>query len=44
MSSKLILQMTNNENCNINNSEDNNTRNPPPPTLEDILAIQGQLY
>jgi hypothetical protein len=36
--------MTNNGNCNINNSDDNNTRNPPPPTLEDVLAIQGQLF
>jgi hypothetical protein len=44
ISSKLILQMTNNENHNINNSGDNNTRNPPPSTLEHIMAIQGQLF
>jgi hypothetical protein len=36
--------MMNNENCNINNSDDNNTRNAPPPTLEHILAIRGQLF
>jgi PDZ domain-containing secreted protein len=36
--------MMNNENYNINNGDDNNTLNPPPPTLEHVLAIQGQLF
>jgi hypothetical protein len=36
--------MTNNGNCNINYGDDNNTRNPPPPTLEHAMAIQGQLF
>jgi hypothetical protein len=36
--------MTNNGNCNINNGNDNNTWNPPSPTLEHIMAIQGQLF
>jgi hypothetical protein len=43
ISSSLILQMTNNGNYNINNGDDNKTRNPPP-TLEHGLAIQGQLF
>jgi hypothetical protein len=44
ISSNLILQMLNNENYNINNGDDNNTWNPPPPTLEHVMAIQGQLF
>jgi hypothetical protein len=36
--------MTNNGNCNINNGDDNNTRNMPSPTLEHIMAIEGQLF
>jgi hypothetical protein len=44
ISSNLILQMMNNGNYNINNGDDNNTRNPLPPTLEHIMAIQGQLF
>jgi hypothetical protein len=36
--------MTNNGNCNINNGDDNNTWNPPPPTLEHVMAIRGQLF
>jgi hypothetical protein len=36
--------MTNNMICNINNGDDNNTRNPPPSTLEHVMAIQGQLF
>jgi hypothetical protein len=36
--------MMNNMNYNINNSDDNNTRNLPPPTPEHVLAIQGQLF
>jgi hypothetical protein len=36
--------MTNNGNYNINNGHDNNTLNPPPPTLEHVMAIQGQLF
>jgi hypothetical protein len=36
--------MMNNGNCNINNGDDNNTRNPPLPTLEHIMKIQGQLF
>jgi hypothetical protein len=36
--------MMNNENCNINNGDDNNTRNSPPPTHEHIMAVQGQLF
>jgi hypothetical protein len=36
--------MMNNGNYNINNSHDNNTRNPPPPTLEHVMAIQRQLF
>jgi hypothetical protein len=44
ISSNLILQMTNNGNYNIYNGDDNNTRNPPPPTLEHVMAIQGQLF
>jgi hypothetical protein len=36
--------MMNNGNYNINNGDDNNTLNPPPPTLEHIMAIQGQLF
>jgi hypothetical protein len=35
--------MMNNGNYNINNGDDNKTRNPPPPTLEHVMAIQGQL-
>jgi hypothetical protein len=34
----------NNGNYNINNGDDNNTRNPLPPTLEHVMAIQGQLF
>jgi hypothetical protein len=44
ISSKLILQMMNNGNYNINNGDDKNTMNPPPPTLEHIMAIQKQLF
>jgi hypothetical protein len=44
ISSKLILEMMNNENYDINNGDDNNTRNPPPPTLEQVMAIQEQLF
>jgi hypothetical protein len=44
ISSKLIIQMTNNGNYNINNGDDNNTRHVPPPTLEHITAKQGQLF
>jgi hypothetical protein len=44
ISSNLILQMMNNENYNISTGDDNNTRNPPPPTLEHDMAIQGQLF
>jgi hypothetical protein len=36
--------MMNNENYNISNDDDNNTRNLPSPTLEHIMAIQGQLF
>jgi hypothetical protein len=36
--------MMNNEDYNINNGNDNSTRNPPPPTLEHVMAIQGQLF
>jgi hypothetical protein len=36
--------MTNNGNYNINNGNDNNTWNSPSPTLEHIMAIQGQLF
>jgi hypothetical protein len=36
--------MMNNGNYNINNGDDNNIRNPPPPTLEHVTAIQGQLF
>jgi hypothetical protein len=36
--------MTNNGDYNINNGDDNNTRNPPLPTLEHVMAIQGQLF
>jgi hypothetical protein len=36
--------MMNNGNYNINSSDDNSTRNPPPPTLEHVMAIQGQLF
>jgi hypothetical protein len=36
--------MTNIGNCNISNGDDNNTRNLPPPTLEHIIAIQGQPF
>jgi hypothetical protein len=36
--------MTNNGNRNINNSDYNNTRNPPPSNLEHVMAIQGQLF
>jgi hypothetical protein len=31
-------------NCNISNGDDNNTRNLPPPTLEHVIAIQGQPF
>jgi hypothetical protein len=34
----------NNGNYNINNGDDKNTMNPPPPTLEHIMAIQKQLF
>jgi hypothetical protein len=34
----------NNGNCNINNGDDNFIGNPPPPTLEHVMAIQGQLF
>jgi hypothetical protein len=43
ISSNLILQMMNNGNYNINNGDDNHTRNPPSPTLEHVMAIQRQL-
>jgi hypothetical protein len=33
--------MLNNGNYNINNGDDDNTRNLPPPTLEHVMAIQG---
>jgi hypothetical protein len=36
--------MMNNGNYNISNGDDNNTWNPPPPTLEHVMAIQGQLF
>jgi hypothetical protein len=36
--------MMNNGNYNIHNGDDNNTWNPPPPTLEHVMAIQGQLF
>jgi hypothetical protein len=36
--------MMNNGNYHINNCDDNNTWNPPPPTLEHIMAIQRQLF
>jgi hypothetical protein len=36
--------MMNNGNYNINNGDDNNTSNTPPPTLEHVMAIQGQLF
>jgi hypothetical protein len=36
--------MMNNGNYHINYSDDNNTWNPPPPTLEHVMAIQGQLF
>jgi hypothetical protein len=36
--------MMNNGNYNISNGNDNNTLNPPPPTLEHVMAIQGQLF
>jgi hypothetical protein len=36
--------MMNNGNCNINNGDDNIIGNPPPPTLEHVMAIQGQLF
>jgi hypothetical protein len=39
ISSKLIIQMMNNENYNINNGDDKNTRNLPSPTLERGMAI-----
>jgi hypothetical protein len=47
----LILQMTNTRNRNNNNAENNNGENnqdanplpPPPPTLEQVLAMQGQM-
>jgi hypothetical protein len=42
--SNLNLQMMNNENYNINNGYDNSTRNPPPPTLEHVMAIKGRLF
>jgi hypothetical protein len=44
ISSNLILQMMNNRNYIINNGNDNNTRNPSPPTLEHVRAIQRQLF
>jgi uncharacterized protein YdiU (UPF0061 family) len=34
--------MMNNGNYNINNGNDNNTWNPPPPTLEHVMAIRGK--
>jgi hypothetical protein len=34
----------NNGNYNINNGNDNNTWNPPPPTLEYVMAIRGKLF
>jgi hypothetical protein len=36
--------MMNNGNYNINNGDDKNTWNPPPPTLENVMAIPGQLF
>jgi hypothetical protein len=36
--------MMNNGNYNINNGDDNNTRNPPPSTLEHVMAIREQLF
>jgi hypothetical protein len=36
--------MTNNGNYNINNGDDNSTRNPPTPTPEHVVVIQGQLF
>jgi hypothetical protein len=35
--------MMNNGNYHNNNGDDNNTWNSPPPTLEHVMAIQGQL-
>jgi hypothetical protein len=36
--------MMNNGNYNINNGDDNNTSNPPSPTLEHAMAIHGKLF
>jgi hypothetical protein len=36
--------MMNNRNYHINNGDDNITWNLPPPTLEHVMAIQGQLF
>jgi hypothetical protein len=36
--------MMNNGNYDISNGDDNNTWNPPPPTLEHVMAIHGQLF
>jgi hypothetical protein len=44
ISSNLILQMMNNGNYIINNGDDNSTWNLPPPTLEHVMAIQGQPF
>jgi hypothetical protein len=48
ISSMLTLQMANIRNHNNNNAKDNNGENnqnvnPPPPTLEQVLAMQVQM-